>query len=340
MQIYGSKKGQGKQKQPVIAPDSAHSKTFISIMYGLGEGEIAGLANGYKSVYLEDTPLQNDNGEFNFPNVKVDFRTGTNNQEYIDGFPDVASETAVNVELKHGTPFVKAFNNLDLDALRVRLKWGALRSQNLENGDVSGVKIDYAIDVKTDNGGWVEALNTSINAKTSDAYERSHRIDLPKARIGWQLRVRRITPNSTSDFVSDKMYVSAITEVIDLKLRYPNTALLGLRYDAESFSNIAKMSARCKGLIIKVPTNYDTVTRTYTGMWDGQFKMAYSNNPAWVYYDLCTAERYGLGGRLTGSMIDKWSLYRLAQYCDEMVDDGMGGTEPRFTVNVYIQSLS
>lgn len=338
MQIYGSKKGQGKQRQPVIAPDSAHSKTFINIMYGLGEGEMAGLANGYKSVYLEDTPLQNENGEFNFPNVKVDFRTGTNDQEYIDGFPDVASETAVNVELKHGTPYIKAFNNLDLDALRVRLKWGALRQQDRENGDVSGVKIDYAIDVKTDNGGWVEALNTSINAKTSDAYERSHRIDLPKAGTGWQLRVRRITPNSTSDFVSDKMYVSAITEVIDLKLRYPNTALLGLRYDASSFGSIAKMSARCRGLIIKVPTNYDTVTRTYTGMWDGQFKMAYSNNPAWVYYDLCTAERYGLGGRLTGSMIDKWSLYRLAQYCDEMVDDGMGGTEPRFTVNVYIQS--
>ncbi|UZA13250.1 TipJ family phage tail tip protein [Moraxella bovis] len=338
MNIHGAKKGGGKQRQPVIAPDSAQSKTFISIMYGLGEGEIAGLANGYQSVYLEDTPLQNDNGEFNFPNVKVDFRTGTNDQEYIDGFPDVASETAVNVELKHGTPFVKAFNNLDLDALRVRLKWGALRQQNRENGDVSGVKIDYAIDVKTDNGGWVEALNTSINAKTSDAYERSHRIDLPKAQTGWQLRVRRITPNSTSEFISDKMYIAAISEVIDLKLRYPNTAVMGLRYDAESFSNVAKMSVRCKGLIIKVPTNYDPVARTYTGMWDGQFKMAYSNNPAWVYYDLCTAERYGLGGRLTQSMIDKWSLYRLAQYCDEMVDDGMGGQEPRFTVNVYIQS--
>ena len=338
MTIHGSKKGSSKQRQPVIAPDSAQSKTFISIMYGLGEGEIAGLANGYKSVYLDDTPLQNDDGEFNFPNVKVDFRAGTNDQTYIDGFPDVASETNVGVELKHGTPFVKAFNNLDLDALRVRIKWGALRQQNPDNGDVSGVKIDYAIDVKTDNGGWVQALNTSINAKTSNAYERSHRIDLPKAGTGWAVRVRRITPNSTSELVSDKMYVSAITEVIDLKLRYPNTALLGLRYDAEQFSNVAKMAARCRGLIIKVPTNYNPTARTYDGLWDGQFKLAYCNNPAWVYYDLCTAERYGLGSRLTQSMIDKWSLYRLAQYCDEMVDDGMGGQEPRFTVNVYIQS--
>ena len=338
MTIHGAKKGGGKQRQPIIAPDSAQSKTFISIMYGLGEGEIAGLADGYKSVYLDDTPLQNDDGEFNFQNVKVDFRAGTNDQTYIDGFADVASETAVNVELKHGTPWVKSFNNLDLDALRVRIKWGALRQQNRDNGDVSGVKIDYAIDVKTDNGGWVEALNTSINAKTSNAYERSHRIDLPKAGTGWAVRVRRITPNSTSELVSDTMYISAITEVIDLKLRYPNTALLGLRYDAEQFSNVAKMSARCRGLIIKVPTNYNPITRTYDGLWDGQFKMAYTNNPAWVYYDLCTAERYGLGSRLTQSMIDKWSLYRLAQYCDQMVDDGMGGQEPRFTVNVYIQS--
>ncbi len=336
--IHGAKKGGGKQRQPVIAPDSAQSKTYIKILYGLGEGEIAGLANGYKAVYLDDTPLQNDNGEFNFPNVKVDFRSGTNDQTYIDGFADVASETAVNIELKHGTPWVKSFNNLDLDAVRVRLKWGALRSQNTENGDVNGVKIDYAIDVKTDNGGWVEMLSTAINAKTSDAYERSHRIDLPTATQGWQVRVRRLTPNSTSDFVSDKMYISAITEVIDLKLRYPNTALLGLRYDAESFSNVAKMSARCKGLIIKVPTNYDPVSRTYDGLWNGEFKLAYCNNPAWVYYDLCTATRYGLGGRLKEYMIDKWSLYRLAQYCDQMVDDGMGGTEPRFTVNVYIQS--
>ncbi|OPH36514.1 phage tail protein [Moraxella lacunata] len=338
MTIYGAKKGSSKPRQPIIAPDSAQSKTYIKILYGLGEGEIAGLANGYKSVYLEDTPLQNDNGEFNFTGVKVDFRTGTNDQTYIDGFPDVASETAVGVELKHGTPYIKAFNNLDLDALRVRLKWGTLRSQNADNGDVSGVKIDYAIDVKTDNGGWVQALNTSINAKTSDAYERSHRIDLPTAQTGWQVRVRRITPNSTSDFVSDKMYISAISEVIDLKLRYPNTALLGLRYDAEQFSNVAKMSARCRGLIIKVPTNYDPISRTYDGLWNGEFKLAYSNNPAWVYYDLCTATRYGLGGRLKEYMIDKWSLYRLAQYCDQMVDDGMGGQEPRFTVNVYIQS--
>lgn len=338
MTIHGAKKGGGKQRQPIIAPDSAQSKTFISIMYGLGEGEIAGLADGYKSVYLDDTPLQNDDGEFNFAGVKVDFRAGTNDQEYIDGFADVASETAVNVELKHGTPWVKSFNNLDLDALRVRIKWGALRQQNRDNGDVGGVKIDYAIDVKTDNGGWVEALNTSINAKTSNAYERSHRIDLPDAQQGWAVRVRRITPNSTSELVSDTMYISAITEVIDLKLRYPNTALLGLRYDAEQFSNVAKMSARCRGLIIKVPTNYNPITRNYDGLWDGQFKLAYTNNPAWVYYDLCTATRYGLGGRLTEYMIDKWSLYRLAQYCDEMVDDGMGGQEPRFAVNVYIQS--
>ena len=128
MTIHGAKKGSRKQRQPIIAPDSAQSKTYINILYGLGEGEIAGLKDGYKSVYLDDTPLQNDDGEFNFPNVKVDFRAGTNDQEYIDGFADVASETNVGVELKHGTPWVKSFNNLDLDALRVRLKMGSVAS--------------------------------------------------------------------------------------------------------------------------------------------------------------------------------------------------------------------
>ncbi|WLF83810.1 phage tail protein [Moraxella sp. ZY210820] len=337
--IIGAKSGSGKQRKPVIAPDSLQSKVYINMLYGLSEGEIAGLATGdEQSIYLDDTPLKNASGEWNFQNVTVDFRHGTNDQTYIEGFPDVASEVAVNVELRHGTPWVKSFNNLDLDAVRVRLKWGALKQQNAENGDVNGVRIQYAIDLKIDNLAWQEVLNTEINAKTSTNYERSHRIDLPTAQRGWQIRVRRITPNSTSEYVSDKMYISAVTEVVDLKLRYPNTALLGLQYDAEHFSNVAKMAVRLKGLKIKVPSNYDPETRQYHGFWDGTFKREYSNNPAWIYYDICTADRYGLGERLKPFMVDKWSLYRLAQYCDEMVSDGNGGLEPRFTLNVYLQS--
>ncbi|EXF00237.1 MULTISPECIES: TipJ family phage tail tip protein [Acinetobacter calcoaceticus/baumannii complex] len=336
--VVGAKKGSNKQRQPVISPDSAQSKTFIKVLYGLAEGEIEGLANGLQSIYLEETQLQNADGSLNFENVKVDFRSGTNDQEYIEGFPAVESETAIDVELKSETPWVRAFSNLDLDAVRLRLKWGPLRTQNATNGDVSGVTIEYAIDLQTDGGIWTEVLKTKISDKTSANYERAHRIDLPQADSGWLIRVRRLTPNSMSEYVSDKMYIEAVTEVIDAKLCYPNTALLGLQYDAETFGNVAKVAADTKGKILKVPTNYNPATRQYVGMWDGTFKEAYSNNPAWIYYDICTVDRYALGDRLTPLMVDKWSLYRLAQYCDQMVPNGLGGQEPRFTCNVYLQS--
>ncbi|MCR0012625.1 phage tail protein, partial [Acinetobacter baumannii] len=336
--VVGAKKGSKKQRQPVISPDSAQSKTFIKVLYGLAEGEIEGLANGLQSIYLEETPLQNADGSLNFENVKVDFRNGTNDQEYIEGFPAVESETAIDVELKSETPWVRAFSNLDLDAVRLRLKWGPLRTQNATNGDVSGVTIEYAIDLQTDGGVWTEVLKTKISDKTSANYERAHRIDLPRADSGWLVRVRRLTPNTTSEYISDKMYIAAVTEVIDAKLRYPNTALLGLQYDAETFGNVAKVAMDTKGRLLKVPTNYNPATRQYVGMWDGTFKEAYSNNPAWIYYDICTVDRYALGDRLTPLMVDKWSLYRLAQYCDELVPDGLGGEEPRFTCNVYLQS--
>ncbi|WP_258580185.1 host specificity protein J [Acinetobacter baumannii] len=336
--VVGAKKGSNKQRQPVISPDSAQSKTFIKVLYGLAEGEIEGLANGLQSIYLEETPLQNADGSLNFENVKVDFRNGTNDQEYIEGFPAVENETAIDVELKSETPWVRAFSNLDLDAVRLRLKWGPLRTQNATNGDVSGVTIEYAIDLQIDGGVWTEVLKTKISDKTSANYERAHRIDLPRADSGWLVRVRRLTPNTTSEYISDKMYIAAVTEVIDAKLRYPNTALLGLQYDAETFGNVAKVAMDTKGRLLKVPTNYNPVTRQYVGMWDGTFKEAYSNNPAWIYYDICTVDRYALGDRLTPLMVDKWSLYRLAQYCDELVPDGLGGQEPRFTCNVYLQS--
>ncbi|QXB24996.1 phage tail protein [Acinetobacter pittii] len=336
--VKGAKKGKDEARQPIIASDSAQSKTYINILYGLAEGEVEGLANGYQSISLEETPLQDANGNLNFSNVKVDFRKGTNDQDYIEGFPSVDSESAVDIELKSGTPWVRAFNNIDLDAVRIRFKWGPLRKQDATTGDVSGLTIEYAIDLQTDGGTWTEVLKTKISDKTSANYERAHRIDLPKADTGWLIRVRRLTPNSTSEYVSDKMYIEAITEVVDVKLRYPNTALLGIRYDAETFGNVAKVAVDLKGTLILVPTNYNTQTRQYTGMWDGTFKRAYTNNPAWIYYDLCTNDRYGLGSRLTPFMIDKWSLYRLAQYCDQTVADGIGGQEPRFTCNVYLQS--
>ncbi|PNN10582.1 phage tail protein [Acinetobacter sp. FDAARGOS_131] len=337
--VKGAKKGSQQPRQPVVAPDSAQSKTYIKELIGLAEGEVEGLANGYQSILLEDTPLQDENGNKNFDNITVNFRPGTNDQEYIEGFPAVENEIPIDVELKSSTPWVRSFNNLDLDAVRLRLRWGPLRNQDPTNGDVTGYTIEYAVDLQTDGGAWSEVLRAKISDKTSDNYERPHRIDLPKADSGWLVRVRRITPNSTSEYISDKMYVKAVTEVIDAKLRYPNTALVSLQYDAETFGgSVAKLAVDLKGVKIKVPTNYNSETREYVGMWDGTFKRAYSNNPAWIYYDLCTSKRYGIGERITDGMLDKWSLYRLAQYCDELVPDGLGGQEPRFTCNVYLQS--
>ncbi len=335
--IKGAKKGSGSSRKPVIAPDSAQSKTFLKILYGLSEGPVKGLANGLRSIYLDDTPLQSENGTWNFQNVQVDTRLGTNDQPHIEGFPSIESETGIGVELKSDAPWVQAFSNSQLDAVRIRLRWGPIRQQNPENGDVNGYTIRYAIDLQSGGGTWTEVINTKLSDKTSANYERSHRIDLPSSDSGWQIRVRRITPNSTSEYISDKMYVQAVTEIVDAKLRYPNTALLGLQYDAETFSNVAKMAVELDGIEILVPTNYNPETRAYVGLWDGTFKRAYTNNPAWHFYDACITKRYALGDRINSSMIDKWSVYRLAQYCDQLVSDGKGGQEPRFTLNVYEQ---
>lgn len=335
--IKGAKAGQDKARKPSIAKDSVASTSTAKLLYGLAEGEVWGLVDGGKSIRLDGTPLLDDAGNSNFEGVTWDFRHGTNEQEYIKGFPDVSNETPINVELRSTQPWIKAFTDTQLSAVRIRFKWNRLSKTDPENGDVKGYKIDYAIDLQTDGGVYQNVLTTKIEDKASAGYERTHRIDLPKSKTGWQIRVRRITPNDDSEYVQDTMLIDAVAEVIDVKLRYPNTALLGLQYNAETFASIAKLEAHVRGSIIRVPANYDPVARTYTGIWDGTFKDAYTNNPAWIYFDLCTQWRYGLGERLDITMIDKWSLYALGQYCDQMVSDGQGGLEPRFTCNVYLQ---
>lgn len=335
--------GSSQPRQPNIEKDSLVSVSTAKILYGLAEGEISGLVDGAKSIKLDDTPLLNDSGQPNFSDergnlaVKWDFRSGSNNQEYIQGFPDVSNEKPVNVQLRQATPYVKQISDTNLSAVVVRVSFGALRNQKT-NGDITGTTVKYRIELQTDSGTYQTVIDGNVTAKTSAKYERSHRIDLPKAKNGWLVKVTRITPDSTSDLLSNSMSIEAITEIIDVKLAYPNTAMLGIQYDARTFSNIAKLSVRCRGKLLRIPSNYDPVGRTYSGIWDGTFKTAYSNNPAWVFYDLCLNWRYGLGRRLDASMIDKWALYQIARYCDEMVSDGLGGQEPRFAVNVYLQS--
>jgi predicted phage tail protein len=308
------------------------------MLFSLGEGEFSGRLDG-TNVYADGTPVLNSDGTENFPGFRWEFRPGTQAQDYIQGIPSVENEIAISTELKSGTPWVRAVSNLQLSAVRLRFGWPMLQSQ-AENGDVNGYRIEYAIDIATDGGSYQEVLTAAIDDKTTSLYERSHRINLPKATTGWQVRVRRLTPNANSARIADRMNIEALTEIIDAKLRYPNTALLYVEFDSKQFPNIPKISCKPRGRVIRVPDNYDPETRSYNGVWTGGFKWAYSDNPAWVFYDIILAERFGLGDRIDSLQVSESELYRIAQYCDQLVPDGRGGdgTEPRFTCNVYIQS--
>lgn len=337
-EIKGQKGGGGGGHTPVESPDSIQSMAIAKILLALGEGEWAGGLDG-NNIYLDGTPLTNEDGSSNFEGVSWEFRPGTQSQEYIKGVPAVENEITIGTELKSSAPWVRAVNNTQLSAVRLRFGWPALQQQK-DNGDVNGYKIEYAIDVATDGGAYREVLKSAVDGKTTTLYERSHRIDLPTATTGWQLRVRRLTANANSGRIADTMNVEAYTEVIDAKLRYPNTALLYVEFNAKQFQNIPKVTCRPKMMIVRVPDNYDPVTRQYSGVWAGGFKWAWTDNPAWVFYDILISDRYGLGQRIDSTQVDESELYRIAQYCDQLVPDGRGGggMEPRFKCDVYIQS--
>lgn len=338
--IEGRKGGSSSPSTPTESPDSLQSTSYAKILLALGEGEFAGELDGTR-IFLDGTPLTSADGTDNFPGVKWEFRPGTPHQEYIPGMPDVENEITVSTELTSDRDWVRAVTNPQLSAVRLRFSWAQLQQQK-DNGDVVGYRIEYAIDIATDGGAYQEALRTAIDGKTTTKYERSHRIDLPAATTGWQVRVRRLTPNSTSNRVADKMVVEAITETIDAKLRYPETALLFIQFDAKQFPNIPQVSCEPKGRIIRVPSNYNPEAREYTGTWDGTFKMAWTNNPAWITYDLMINDRFSIGTRVKAEnlALTKWDLYQIGQYCDQLVPDGRGGDgkEPRFLCDVYIQS--
>ncbi|HGN2971666.1 TPA: host specificity protein J [Proteus mirabilis] len=338
--IHGAKGGGGGGHTPTESPDSLLSESTAKILLAISEGEIAGGLDDTR-IFLDDTPIGNADGTKNFEGVTWEFRPGSEHQEYIQGIPSVDSETSVGLELKDDQPYVRSINNTQLSAVRIRLSVPQLFQQH-DNGDTTGYRIEYAIDLSTDGAGYNEVLKSAFDGKTTSEYQRTHRIDLPKANTGWQIRVRRLTKNQNTARIADKVTISAVTDVIDAKLRYPNTALLFITFNARQFNNrIPKISVRPKGgLLIKVPTNYDPINRTYSGVWDGTFKLAATNNPAWVFYDLVLNNRYGCGDRIKASQIEKWDLYKIAQYCDELVPDGHGGDgkEPRFLCDVYVQS--
>lgn len=336
--LKGRKGGSSSSRTPTEQPDDLQSVAKAKILVALGEGEFAGQLTG-NDIYLDGTALENADGSQNFSGVTWEFRAGTQAQKYIQGIPGTENEISVGTEVSSATAWTRTFTNTQLSAVRLRLKWPSLFKQE-DDGDLVGYSVNYAIDLQTDGGTWQTVLNTSVTGKTTSGYERSHRIDLPQAGSTWTIRLRKITSDANSAKIGDTMMLQSFTEVIDAKLRYPNTALLYVEFDSSQFNgSIPQISCEPRGRVIRVPDTYDPETRTYSGTWTGAFKWAWTDNPAWIFYDLVVSDRFGLGHRLTAANIDKWTLYQVAQYCDQMVPDGKGGngTEPRYTCNVYIQ---
>ncbi|EFN9166235.1 DUF1983 domain-containing protein [Escherichia coli] len=336
--IRGRKGGSSSSRTPTEQPDDLQSVAKAKILVALGEGEFAGQLTA-KDIYLDGTPLENADGSQNFSGVAWEFRPGTQAQKYIQGIPGTENEISVGTEVSSATAWTHTFTNTQLSAIRLRLKWPSLFKQE-DDGDLVGYSINYAIDLQTDGGTWQTVLNTSVTGKTTSGYERSHRIDLPQAGSTWTVRLRKLTADANSAKIGDTMTLQSYTEVIDAKLRYPNTALLYIEFDSSQFNgSIPQISCEPRGRVIRVPDTYDPETRTYSGTWTGAFKWAWTDNPAWIFYDLVVSDRFGLGDRLTAANIDKWTLYQVAQYCDQLVPDGKGGsgTEPRYTCNVYVQ---
>ncbi|MHA0901663.1 TipJ family phage tail tip protein [Enterobacter ludwigii] len=336
--IRGRKGGSSSSRTPTEQPDDLQSVAKAKILLALGEGEFAGGLTA-RDIYLDGTALENADGSENFSGVAWEFRSGTQAQKYIQGIPGTENEINVGTEVSSITAWTRTFTNTQLSAVRLRLKWPSLFKQE-DDGDLVGYSVNYAIDLQTDGGSSQTVLNTSVTGKTTSGYERSHRIDLPQAGSTWTIRLRKITSDANSAKIGDTMTLQSFTEVIDAKLRYPNTALLYIEFDSNQFNgSIPQISCEPRGRVIRVPDTYDPETRTYSGTWTGTFKWAWTDNPAWIFYDLVVSDRFGLGDRLTTANIDKWTLYQVAQYCDQLVPDGKGGsgTEPRYICNVYIQ---
>lgn len=327
----------GAARAPVESPDSLRSRQYARVLDAISEGEIVGLRDGLKSVYLDDTPVMNPNGSLNFQGVTLLTRTGTQTQPYVPGFGAVETEQAVSVEVKHEAPVVRSISNANANAVRITVAIPQLTYQDSTTGDISGTSVQIAIDVQIAGGGFVEQQVDTISGKTTSRYNRSYRVELPGSGP-WDIRVRRLTGDSTQTNLQNATFWASYTEIIDAKLRYPNTALVALSVDAERFQSIPRRGYEIMGLKVKIPSNYDPYARQYSGAWDGTWTVDWTNNPAWCFYDMLTNPRYGLGEYVSEDQVDHWGLYQIARYCDELVPDGYGGMEPRYTCNAYIQS--
>lgn len=337
--IKARKGGSSKPRTPVEMPDNLISKDKIKLLLAVSDGEVV---NDFslKQLHFGGVPVQNEDGTFNYEGVIAEFRPGTQTQDYIQGFSESSAEFQVAREVTHNTPYTLTVSNKNLSAIRFRLLWPRVLTQK-DNGDMVGSVVEYKIEMAVDGASYQTYLTGKIDGKnTTGGYDRSIRVNLPQNFTSQVLiRVSRVTPDSDGVKVIDAFQVQSYAEVIDAKFRYPLTAMLYVEFDSDLFQNqIPTISLKKKWKIIQVPRNYDPINRTYSGTWDGVFKWAWSNNPAWVLYDLIMNQRYGLDQRELGIPVDKWSLYEVAQYCDELVPDNRGGMEPRYLMDVIVQS--
>ena len=337
--IKARKGGSSKTRTPVEMPDNLISKDKIKLLLAVSDGEVVDDFS-LKQLHFGGVPVQNEDGSYNYEGVIAEFRPGTQTQSYIQGFSESSAEFQVARDVTFNTPYTLTVSNKNLSAIRFRLLWPRVLTQK-DNGDMVGSVVEYKIEMAVDGASYQTYLTDKIDGKnTTGGYDRSIRVNLPQDFTSQVLiRVSRITPDADGVKVVDAFQVQSYAEVIDAKFRYPLTAMLYVEFDSDLFQNqIPTISLKKKWKIIQVPRNYDPVNRTYSGTWDGTFKWAWSNNPAWVLYDLIMNQRYGLDQRELGIPVDKWSLYEVSQYCDELVPDNRGGMEPRYLMDVVVQS--
>ena len=341
----GGGKGGGGGRPAVEDPDNMQSRAMVAIIDLLGEGQIGGLVNGAQSIFFNDTPVLNADGTTNFAGVTWDFRDGQQSQTPMAGFGDIESPTVVSVKVTKNSPSVVTISNPNVDQVRLVVTLPALASQDMTTGDVHGSQVSFRFEISV-NGGQYQALSgdLTISGKSRSRYQRAYQYGLPKWGLNgqpattWTIRMTRLTDDSTSATLQNETWFDSYSEIVDSRLAYPNSVVCGIKIDSAQFNSIPTRSYLVNGLYIQVPSNYDPVARTYSGVWNGTFKVAVSNNPAWVLYDVLTNKRYGLGQYLNAQNIDKAKLYQIGKYCDELVDDGFGGKEPRFTINTAIQT--
>ena len=327
-------KGSSKGHTPREAKDNLKSSQILSVIDAISEGPVEGPVDGLKSVLLNSTPVLDSEGNTNISGVTVVFRAGEQEQTPPEGFESSGSETVLGTEVKYDTPITRTITSANIDRLRFTFGVQAL-VETTSKGDRNPSEVRLLVQIQR-NGGWVTEKDITIKGKTTSQYLASVVVDNLPPRP-FNIRMRRMTPDSTTDQLQNKTLWSSYTEIIDVKQCYPNTALVGVQVDSEQFgSQQVSRNYHLRGRILQVPSNYNPQTRQYSGIWDGTFKPAYSNNMAWCLWDMLTHPRYGMGKRLGAADVDKWALYVIGQNCDQSVPDGFGGTEPRITCNAYL----